>query len=141
MLLVHDACMGGRVGYVSASQMLLVVWSAPNDAARRAHACTQQPASQPAGFQNGDFHFWRLDITGTWSYKAGDTLVRLYVHAVDRMRVPACMLLKHVAFRYVRARVRVHYWHASSSRVCVCVRACARVCVYVCVCACVCVCV
>ena len=24
----------------------------------------------------GDFHFWRLDANGAWSYKAGDTLVR-----------------------------------------------------------------
>lgn len=25
---------------------------------------------------SGDFHFWRLDANGVWSYKAGDTLVR-----------------------------------------------------------------
>jgi hypothetical protein len=25
---------------------------------------------------SGDFHFWRLDSNGAWSYKAGDTLVR-----------------------------------------------------------------
>jgi hypothetical protein len=24
----------------------------------------------------GDYHFWRLDADGTWSYKAGDTLSR-----------------------------------------------------------------
>ncbi|KAI8471778.1 MAG: hypothetical protein J3K34DRAFT_227144 [Monoraphidium minutum] len=33
-----------------------------------------KPASGPD--DTGDFHFWRYDSNGAWSYKAGDTLVR-----------------------------------------------------------------
>ncbi|KAI8467855.1 MAG: hypothetical protein J3K34DRAFT_479949 [Monoraphidium minutum] len=71
-----DSCERPRAGVLADGGKLVdsaVVYGGPPPEGGHYIALAVKPAK---GSDTGDFHFWRLDTNGGWSYKAGDTLVR-----------------------------------------------------------------